>query len=813
MHRFESGRRLVFFGPRCDQPRVYYNRMQSNDTDQSRSFMYRLVHFSVHNAYLVIAATIALTALLVYFASQVKINANVVDLIPKNAKVIQLLEKYSRGETLRDYLVVAIEPTEGELFTIENMQAFYSAIQQIEQLPYVHGSVNPFNLLTFKRLGSRLHVVPMSVDKQAPQNHEELELFLQRLMNDTFAKNLVISHDASSVCAILSIDFMDEYGEMLGAIDDIFRETGAAFDWRVGGGITYSHAARILLMGDTPKFLIIAIVVILVVFFTGFRTRRAILLPLIVVCMGTVWTIGLMSILGFNLTLISMMTPPLVLTLGSSYTMHVLNQYYREARSDSHGRTWIPATVSHINKTIILAALTTVIGFGSLLTATLEQVREFGVATSIGIVCSAILALFFLPAALSLLRNPSGQQRQRVQSGALTRLLGRLAHVDIKYRYVILAFLALVLITFALTVQNIAFETDFTSYFRNPERAVEDGAFFDREYGGFAYIHMTLTAPPEKKGFFNDQAVLTKVFEFEESLSKYPDIVSVTSFVTYLTMVNKIMYGATGIPESRALVNLVSRYLKALASSSDAQNEIAATINKDFTQLTINLRVFNSETRSMILEDRLNKLVSQIEAEAATHLGEEFQPEIWGHGLAALYLSETLARDLLMSVFVSTLLIFIVTSIALRSLLYGLFSLIPMVTGTILNFIFMSLFQIPLDVVTIMFSSVAIGVGVDSSIHLLIQFQKQRAIHAGDLYQAIAGTLQTSGRAIMLTLTSIVAGFVVLTLSSFMPIAYFGILVSLVLLTTSVGALIILPAILSVRMSLGVSGTNERRST
>ena len=172
---------------------------------------------------------------------------------------------------------------------------------------------------------------------------------------------------------------------------------------------------------------------------------------------------------------------------------------------------------------------------------------------------------------------------------------------------------------------------------------------------------------------------------------------------------------------------------------------------------------------------------------------------IWGRSLALLYISETLARDQVLSVAVSLLLIFLVTAIGFRSLRLGALTLIPMLTGIMLNFIFMILLKLPFDVVTVMFSTVAIGVGIDDSIHLIIRYRRQSRIYTGkvDKTVVLAHTLKTTGRPILLTSLSLVAGLLVLCFSQFLPILYFGMLVSLALVTTTIGALVILPALLS----------------
>jgi predicted RND superfamily exporter protein len=112
----------------------------------------------------------------------------------------------------------------------------------------------------------------------------------------------------------------------------------------------------------------------------------------------------------------------------------------------------------------------------------------------------------------------------------------------------------------------------------------------------------------------------------------------------------------------------------------------------------------------------------------------------------------------------------------------------------------MVLLKLPFDVVTVMFSSVVIGVGIDDSIHLIIRYRRQIRVYKGavDRQTVLSHTLRTTGRPILLTSLSLMSGFLVLCFSQFLPILYFGMLVSLALATTTIGALIILPAILSI---------------
>ena len=110
----------------------------------------------------------------------------------------------------------------------------------------------------------------------------------------------------------------------------------------------------------------------------------------------------------------------------------------------------------------------------------------------------------------------------------------------------------------------------------------------------------------------------------------------------------------------------------------------------------------------------------------------------------------------------------------------------------------MNALKIPFDVVTVMFTSVAIGVGIDDSIHLILQYRRQERIVKSEIRTILQRTMRVAGKPILLTSTALVGGLLVLSLSRFLPIVYFGILISMVLASTTLGALVVLPALLAI---------------
>lgn len=758
--------------------------------------VYRLLNFSQKHAVPVMVITAALTLVMGYFALHIEINPDIESLLPDDEENIQLMEKYGKGGEYSDYLMVAVESDNP--FTLEGLRSFGNAIQKIGDLPNIRPFINPFNMITFQKNGKKLDIVKVTDNGGPPRNEEELVRFRENIVNDPFARKLIISDNGKMLSAIFGTKKVQGYRPEILTLLSIISELEDHYKVYVSGLAMSTYTGILYVKKDLPRLLSITAVLILLIYYLGFRAKRAVILPMAVISFGTVWSVGFMGLLHYPLTVISIATPPLVLILGSSYSIHILNQYYREGARRSSDSMWITRAVAHVNRTIMLASATTIIGFGSLLATTTRQSRQFGISTSVGIISCALLSLFFLPAAISLMKPPTNRQSKKVLEGTITRAMKSLSRFVLRYRILVFAAVALTAVAFGFSLRHIKHQTDYVAYFPPHEKHVQDTIYTAEHLSGFQQIQLTLTAPGDTRDYFLDREALEKISRFEEKLKSHKDVVYVASFVSYLKHLNRIMTGDYAIPEKRGLILLLSRYIKTLSSYNSEDNSmIGALANADFSQLSISFRVYNSEDKHYLFEDDLRELVENVKTDMHAMLDPATKPELWGSSLRFLTLSKITNRDQRISMLISIILIFTITSIAFRSLRYGFCSLFPLVTGIMTNFIAMALLQIPLDMTTVMVTSVAIGVGVDNSIHLLIQFRKQHTLFPNDISKALSNTLTITGRPILLTTASIVGGLLVLTFSSFRPIIYFGILVSITLFATAIGSLVVLPVILS----------------
>jgi predicted RND superfamily exporter protein len=774
---------------------------------RQKSFLYSIITFSIRHAVAVVCVSVALSAFFAYFAVNIRMSPDVETLLPENDEIGRLMKEYGGGELVGEFLVLAVKGE--DLFQIATLSAFGEMLDRIESIPLVQPGITPFNMLALERAGKQIRMVPLSPDRKAPQTAEQLQLFKERITSSPIARNLVVSADGTVLVAIFTCEKTYDYAGLMDEVRAVTSEYDDQLNLIISGSVPFLERTGMYLSRDLTTLLGFAALIILLSYYLGFRAVRGIVLPFVVVALGTVWCLGFMSLLGFRLTIVTIVTPPLVLTLGSSYVIHVLNQYYREAGVASKDRGWIADAVFHVNRTILMAAATTIAGLLSLLSVSMRQTWHFAIATSFGILSCALLSLFLLPATLALLRHPSSKRSKQVLQGLLTRLMVRVAGWVFRFKFLILLLVGMLALTFALTVNRLEFTTDTISYFPKADPVMQDMFFLTEKIGGFDEINLTLLAPRGKDGYFLNTDTLDRVSRLEKELRSNPDIGYVSSFTTYLDYVRSLLGQDGTAARSRVPVLLLARMFKTLSVDEDTARYLRIMADEDFSRLTLSMRIFNSQTGKFIDEKGLRKILAEVDQSAEEMLPSEIERVKWGTSLRFLAVADMIRGDLVTSVLVSLGAILVIACAAFRSLRYGFLTIVPLVVGLMVNFVLMILFAIPLDATTFMVSSVTIGVGVDDAIHFLFQFRRQKKRHPNDIARVLTNTLSITGRPILLTTVAIVGGLLVLVLASFKPIAYFGILIIVALSATCLATLFVVPAILAVFRRFGKPGAES----
>ncbi|MGD1821909.1 MAG: efflux RND transporter permease subunit, partial [Pleomorphochaeta sp.] len=679
------------------------------------------------------------------------------------------------------------------LFTPVYLNTLDICLQNLLNSEKVQSISSVFDYVTIEKKGTRLKVSPISSHKVGKAwSDEEVETLKLKIANDPTATGYLVSQNLDSVLYLISISYLNEneiyelleYFEPLNKYDSNYAITGA---------LPINYRVMYYLTHDLSILLILCFVIILLIFYLSFRAKRSMILPFFLSILAIIWTFGTMSLLDIPITIINIITPCMVLVLGSSYSVHIVSEYYSKFNNGIRDDL-APIAASSIYKTIILAGLTTIAGFISLLVSKVDSLKEFGLVVSIGIVYCIIISLTLIPIILSLLHAPKEKQSKVVKSGLLTKVINSLSKIVIKKWLIFIFLYLLIILGFIFLKDKVNVDTNYMAYFPSSDRIVNDTKDISLTFGGDIPYEITIKAPENSNKYFLQPENLDKVYDFESTIIQSPDVLQNISFSSYVAYLNKLYKGEASIPESSALLNLFSKLMVILKSNNAGL--LSRTISDDSNTIKIYLQCYDSINNDITTVSS-SKRLEEIMIKSIPLLPSECTVEFGGTNSAALRFSNQLMDDQLNSQLLAYLLVFIIAALAFKSIYRGVLTLIPVSVGVMANYIFMYFLNIPFDMVTVSFASVAIGAGVDDAIHFLLKYStliKNPTIK--DYKEAITITIQETGRPIVLTTISIVFGMLMLTFGSYMPIKYFGILMSVALMNSMLATIIILPSVI-----------------
>lgn len=704
------------------------------------------------------------------------------------------------------YLVMVESPA---LFEAETLNRITTVMQKLTDTGYLSKSFSVLDFVTFEKKGSRLVTVPFgSSSIQNNWTEEQAQLLKQRIENDPLVKNYLVSENLDAMLfSFESFALTHQMEAELSNLLDELREADITVS--INGGAIITNRLMHYLGRDLSILLSLCFIAILTIYYLSFKAKRSVLLPFSMSLIGIIWTFGTMRLLGYSLTIINIVTPCMVLNLGSSYAIHVIGEYYADY---AKGLNPIQST-QKILRTIVFACITTVIGFMSLFFSKTPALREFGIAVGIGVSYCAVLASTYLPAMLSLVVPPKQEQIKTYKKGYLAQLVISIDR-SVKHAWPLLVVVfMLVIIGYFVTRDHIPVNTNYMSYLPKKEPLGETSRRFAQKMGGDTPFLITVEAPEGESQFFLKSGNLQDVYAFEQAVQQSSDDVRhIISFASYVAFANSVYSQEEGIPESDGLLNLLSRMV--ILMSRQGQEDMGTIMNPEGTKLTIILQNYDAKEQALgtigsakRIEDTVISLLPLLPNGTIVTLD--------GEPHRSLHFSEALLSDQMKSTYASVVLVFLVVLFAFKSVSLALYALIPIISGVMANYIFMYFFQIPFDMITVSFGSIAVGAGIDDAIHFLIRYKNKIGINDRTVESLLSETIRETGRPIILTTLSIVGGMLMFLFASYTPVRYFGSLMSMALLNCMLSTLLIMPSVIRLvtffQRKIGMQTNTQRR--
>lgn len=725
---------------------------------------------------IVIFICLFITLILGYSLKELKINPDITSYLPKNDRVVKLFDYI--GEEYGGNFLVMIALKTDDIFnkeTIERINYLTSQFKLVEGVNYVTSLTN---VLDIKKTEEGIEIGRLIDEYDLPKTPEEL----QKLKSYTLSKDLyrgrLVSDDAQVTLIVCRLSEDVDKIKTARQLEEIVKETSLIEKVYYSGMPFQMLEISNFILSDL-KFLIPLIgLLIIISLLLAFRTLRGVVLPVLSVSMSTIWTLGIMSILKIPLTVISDIIPVILIAIGSAYSIHVISKFDEDLKTNKDRLKQSTKALAEVGVPVLLAAITTMVGFMAFVFGSyLSMIREFGIFSSLGILFSLIISVTFIPAVLSLLptKNKSPEGNIKKKTG-FTRLMDKIGAFVLRNEKPIFVGGVIIVIVSIIGIPRIQREVDMIDYFKPGTSIRSTEEIMQSKFGGSIPVQILV------KGDIQEPAVLKKMKEMEDFLESQKDVHNPQSVADLIEEMSDVMGEGKAIPDSKSKVS----NLWFLLEGEEIMDQL---VDPDKTEAVIQATIGNVNTgRIRRLVENIEKYIEKTDSSVVT-FAQTGMPSIYQR------LDDNIMRSQIQSLIFAVILVFICLLFLLRSFVGGLIGLMPIGFTLVIIFGFMGFAGISLDIATVLVGSISIGIGVDYSIHFVNRFRKEFKKAETEL-EALDKTLETTGRAILINVVTVMMGFLVLISASLIPLQRFGILVTITMISSGLGAITLLPAII-----------------
>lgn len=562
---------------------------------------------------------------------------------------------------------------------------------------------------------------------------------------------------------------------------------------------------------DLQIFLPLVFIVVILTFYLNFRLLRGVVLPTLCLGLAIIWTMGLMGFMGIPITLVVNMLPSLLVAVASSYSIHIFNQYLHdhEALHTNDKKRELLVSMNHISITVMLAAFTTFIGFLTLTVNQITSLRDFGIFAAIGTMLAMAISVMLIPSALMMMKliplkeesdNTSGKSET---NPAVKKIVGYFSRLSLNHSHAVVITVGIIFIISAIGLTLIDVETGPMYTFKEEDYPYQTEMRINELFEGTMVLNLIFDTgrkdgvkDPEFLKFIED---MRNWIVTPEGKKKYHQL-QTAAFGDIIKRMHKAMNGDDPafyrIPDRASVIRDYLEIFTGEDKDSDGRiDSMEQFIDRDYRYTNVMIRTGNYEGElysTNVIEKGQERIRNYLENHP---YGKKFKTYFVGEPVNMTVISNLIVQGQVISVFLTLIIVALIIFLLFRNIQAGVVAVIPISVSITIVYGAMGYFDIPLDIAKALLAALAIGIGVDDTIHML-KTLRHNIIKGLNLRAAMVASHNEAGVAIVYTSLALVFGFSVLLFSKFVPIMYLGLLVTATMIVTTISALLLLPSVI-----------------
>jgi hypothetical protein len=543
---------------------------------------------------------------------------------------------------------------------------------------------------------------------------------------------------------------------------------------------------------EMNKFLLASFLLSALTLFLFFRSISAVIMSLLVVGMGVIWSLGTIVLCGYEITLLTALIPILVVVIGIPNCIYFLNKYHTTYKEIPDKDKALVTMVGRMGIVTLFCNIAAAIGFAVFAFTKSAILKEFGVVAGINIMALFLISLLFIPAVLSYLPAPKPKHIKYLDNKYLEYILVKIEKWTFHHAKWVYAITAMVTIVSIVGITKIKSEGFVVDDLPKKDKLYTDLKWFENQFNGLMPLEIVVDAKKPRAAL--KMETMLDIEEFSNYVSTKSDVARPLSIVEALKFANQGFYG--GDTASYVLpLEIPASLSTAMRSKEKGKSEFMKLVsqfvdsNQQATRISVNMKDIGSI--------KLPVLIADLEAKSAKIFDStKYKVTFTGSSVTFLEGTSFIIRGLKESIFWAFLLITICMLYLFESFRILICSLIPNLVPLIITAGVMGWTGIALKPSTVLVFSVALGIAIDVTIRFLINYKQELPHFNNKVDATLVQTIKHTGISIIYTSLVLIAGFIIFVWSDFGGTNALGWLTSLTLVVGTLTNLVLLPVLI-----------------
>ncbi len=759
-------------------------------------FWSRVSRIILRNRYLILLIIAGFTAFLVSQTQHMRFSYTEANLLPENHKVNvqynQFLDIFGEEGNL-----ILLGVKDSTVFTPKKFDAWNKLAKSFNSLKDIDFTISIADVKKLKADRKNKKFILEPLYETAPKTSEEVNAVKKQLFeNLPFYDNLLYNKETATIQTAIYIDKkIVNTSKRKFFVFDVLEPKIAAFekayniDVRVSGMpyIRTLNAQNII--DEIGLFVSGALLITALIFFFFFRSFRATFITLLVVTIGVIWAFGFIGWLGYEITVLTALIPPLIIVIGVPNAVFLINKYQQEIKKHGQQGKALQHVITKIGNATLMTNITTASGFATFIFVKSQLLREFGILASLNIISIFILALLIIPILYSFMPPPKEKHLNHLERKWMESVVDWMEKMVRHQRIAIYITTVIVIVLGIVGLYQIRVSGSLIEDMPKSKVFCEDIKFFEQEFGGIMPLEILINTKREK-GVMK-LSTLKRMEKINEAVGAFPELSKPISIVNLVKYSKQAYY--KGKPKYYQLpTSQEQNYIFAYTKNSDGNTGMLNNFvdsTGQFARMTTLMKDIGTEKMDVI-KKRLQEVIDK------EFPKDQYEISLTGKALVFLKGTNYLISNLVFSLSLAIVLISLFMAWMFRSFRMILISIIPNMLPLLITAGLMGFFDIPIKPSTILVFSIAFGISVDDTIHFLAKYRQELIANNWMIRKSVYAALRETGVSMFYTSIVLFFGFLVFTISNFGGTVALGGLVSITLLFAMVSNLLLLPSLL-----------------